>query len=116
MSIIRTLTAVCDIPDCGEILVLNPDDSQPFLAVADAGWNVFATWDDVATICPRNHEGTEAGSYCLLDGAHDWWAYSGPRNEWRAVGYRHARPVPGFEIGIDLIVSRHGVSELPRLT
>jgi hypothetical protein len=74
MSIIRTLTAVCDIPDCGEILVLNPDDSQPFLAVADAGWNVFATWDDVATICPRNHEGTEAGSYCLLDGAHDWWA------------------------------------------
>lgn len=58
MGLVRIVTAVCDKRGCTTTLPLDPSDQQPFLAIADKGWEVtydsLANTTDVSIYCPTH--------------------------------------------------------------
>lgn len=54
MALERTLIARCDGHDCDAVLELNPNTTQPFIALTRADWGQETTFDVIKTYCPQH--------------------------------------------------------------
>jgi hypothetical protein len=56
MSLVRTLAAYCDHKGCWRTVDLDPQTTQPYRDMSEAGWTNQATDDQIKTYCPKHPE------------------------------------------------------------